>query len=60
MAQRVGGCLTVLEHEAEHQGQDEPALVVAPTATVGVGELLLLMHALCPLLVLFSQCVTGC
>ena len=60
MAQRVGGCLTVLEDETEHQGQDEPALVIAPTAAVGVGELVLLLYVLSFLRVMLSQCVTGC
>jgi hypothetical protein len=58
MAQRVGGCLTVLEDETEHQGQDELALLVAPAATLGVGELLLLVRAVNHLLLVCTTLLT--
>jgi hypothetical protein len=58
-AQHSGGCLVVFEHDADDEPLDERALVVSPTASPGVGELVLLYRAACGRVSLLAAMLTS-
>ena len=42
-AQHIGGCVAIVEHETDDEGEEKHALVVRPGTTLAVGQLVLLL-----------------
>jgi hypothetical protein len=56
--QCLGGCLAVMQHDADHQREDKSALVRAPAASFAVGELFQLLGVILLLLPLYDALLT--